>query len=201
MGKPSYSNAIAAIYEAAAQPDLWPSALELIADYVGTDSGMLLYLPASRDNGFIISGRLREDLNHLFLKHHTKNPYGCAFARAPIDRALATDMVVRKDILHRSAFYADILAPQGISEIVAVRHSSLSGEGPGGILFNLSAAQTNDAENALARLDELKSHLSRAIDLTILASRLPAESDTSIKCLRRCPVPWSFWINTAASSE
>jgi DNA-binding CsgD family transcriptional regulator len=175
MGRPSHSNAIDAIYEAAARPELWSSALELIADYLGADSGMLLHLPPSRDDSFIISARLREDLNHLFLKHHTQNPYGLAFARAPIGQALATDMVVQKDILHRSAFYADILAPQGISEIVAVRHSSLSGDGPGGILFNLSAAQTNDAEDTLARLDGLKSHLARAIDLTILASRLPAE--------------------------
>ncbi|HVV41817.1 MAG TPA: helix-turn-helix transcriptional regulator [Nitrobacter sp.] len=175
MGRPSHANAIDAVYEAAMWPELWSSALELIADYLGADSGMLLYLPASRDDSFIISGRLREDLNHRFLKHHTRNPYGVAFARAPVGRVLATDMVVRKEILHRSAFYADILAPQGISEIVAVRHSSLSGDGPGGILFNLSVAQTNDAENALARLDGLKSHLSRAIDLTILASRLPAE--------------------------
>jgi DNA-binding CsgD family transcriptional regulator len=174
MGRPSYSNAIGALYEASAQPELWSSALERVADYLGADSGMLLYLPTSRDDRFIIHGRLREDLNDLFLKHHTRNPYGFAFAHAPIGQALSTEMVVEKEILYRSAFYADILAPQGISEIIAVRHSSLSGEGPGGILFNLSAARGNDAEDALARLDGLKSHLSRAIDLTLLGSRLPA---------------------------
>jgi DNA-binding CsgD family transcriptional regulator len=82
-------------------------------------------------------------------------------------------MVVQKEILHRSAFYADILAPQGISEIIAVRHPSLSGEGPGGILFNLSRARISKAEDALTRLEGIKSHLSRAIDLTLLTSRLP----------------------------
>jgi DNA-binding CsgD family transcriptional regulator len=175
MGRPGYSNTIDAIYEAAARPEFWSGALELVADYLGADSGMLLYLPTSRDHSFIIHSRLREDLNELFLKHHTKNPYGFAFARAPIGRALATEMVVQKEILYRSAFYADILAPQGITEIIAIRHSSLSGEGPGGILFNLSKARMNNAEDALMRLDGIKSHLSRAIDFSICASRLPAE--------------------------
>jgi DNA-binding CsgD family transcriptional regulator len=174
MGRPSYSNIIGAIYEAAVQPQRWSNALERIADYLGADSGMLLYLPASRDDGFIIHGRLREDLNHLFFKHHTRNPYGCAFAHAPVGQVLATEMVVRREVLYRSAFYADILAPQKISEIVALRHSSLSGEGAGGILFNLSTMRTSDMQDAVARLDGLKSHLSRAVDLTILMSRLAA---------------------------
>jgi hypothetical protein len=65
MGRPSYSNAIDAIHEASARPELWSSALALVADYLGANSGMLLYLPASRDESFIIHGRLREDLNDL----------------------------------------------------------------------------------------------------------------------------------------
>src|SRR5262249_55870304 len=109
MPYPSYSDAIIAIYQAAIRPELWAGTLELIADYLGVDSGMVLHLNASGDGNFIVHGRLREDLNRLFLQHHTENPYAFAFARAPLGKALVTEAVIEKEVLHRSAFHADIL--------------------------------------------------------------------------------------------
>lgn len=154
------------------RPELWARTLEMISDYLGADSGMVLHLSASGDGNFIIHRRLREDLNRLFLQHHTSNPYAFAFARAPSGRALVTEALIEKDLLYRSAFYADILAPQGIAEIIAVRHSDLSRDGVGGILFNFSRPRADDAEHAAARLGDLVPHLTRAIDVTLLTSRL-----------------------------
>ena len=172
MAQPSYSDALVAIYQAALQPELWPETLELISDFLGADSGMVLHLSAHSD--FIIHRRLREDLNRRFLQHHTKNPYAFAFARAPIGKALVTEAVIERKQLYRSAFYTDILAPQRIAEIVAVRHSDLSRAGAGGILFNFSNCRTNDVDHAASRLDDLVSHLTRAVDCTLLTSRLKA---------------------------
>jgi DNA-binding CsgD family transcriptional regulator len=174
MAHSSCSSAINAIYQAAARPEIWAATLEVVADYLGADSGMVLYLSASRDRNFIVHRRLREDLNELFLQHYTDNPYASAFARAPIGKALATDALIEKQILHRSAFYADILAPQRIAEIIAVRHADLSREGAGGILFNVSKPRANDLERTAKRLDNLVSHLFRAVDLTLLTSQLNA---------------------------
>lgn len=174
MAQPSYPDVIASIYQSAIQPDLWAGTLELISDYLGADSGMVLHLSASRNRNFIIHRRLREDLNQLFLQHHTKNPYAFAFAHAPIGKALVIEALMEKDVLYRSAFYADILAPQGIAEIIAVKHSDLSREGVGGVLFNVSKSRADAAEQAATRLDDLVSHLSRAIDFTLLTSRLNA---------------------------
>jgi DNA-binding CsgD family transcriptional regulator len=174
MAYPGYSDVIAAIYQTAIRPELWAGTLELVADYLGADSGMVLHMSASGDGNFIIHRRLREDLNRLFLQHYTKNPYAFAFARAPIGKALVTEALVEKAVLYRSAFYADILAPQGITDIIAVKHAGLSRDGVGGILFNVSKTRTNDAELAATRLDHLASHLVRAVDLTLLASRLSA---------------------------
>jgi DNA-binding CsgD family transcriptional regulator len=174
MPCPSYSDAIIAIYQAAMRPELWAGALEVVADHLGVDSGMVLHLSASRDADFIVHRRLREDLNGLFLQHYTDNSYSFAFARAPIGKALVTEALIKKEVLHRSAFYADILAPQGIAEIVAVRHSDLSRDGVGGILFNVSKRRADDAEHAATCLDHLVSHLFRAIDFTLLTSRLNA---------------------------
>jgi DNA-binding CsgD family transcriptional regulator len=174
MAQPGYSDIVIAIYQSAAQPELWAGTLELISDYLGADSGMLLHLSASRDGDFIIHRRLREDLNQLFLRHHTKNPYAFAFAHAPLGKALVTEALIDKEVLYRSAFYADILAPQGIAEIVAVKHSDLSRDGVGGILFNVSSRRADDVEHTATRLDDLVSHLSRAIDFTLLTSRLNA---------------------------
>jgi DNA-binding CsgD family transcriptional regulator len=174
MSPATYSDVVIAIYQAAIQPELWAGALDLIADYLGVDSGMVLHLSASRGGNFIVHGRLREDLNQLFLRHHTHNPYGLAFARAPVGKALVTETLINKEALYRSAFYADILAPQGISEIIAVRHSDLSREGAGGILFNVSKSRADAVEDAATRLDDLVPHLLRAIDSTLQTRRLNA---------------------------
>lgn len=156
------------------RPEFWAETLDLVADYLGVDSGMVLHLGWSRAGNFVVHRRLREDLNHLFLQRYTENPYALAFARAPIGKALVTDAVIGKEVLHRSGFYADILAPQGIAEIIAVRHADLSREGAGGILFNASKQRADDIGHAAVRLGQLVSHLSRAIDFTLLASRLDA---------------------------
>jgi DNA-binding CsgD family transcriptional regulator len=169
---PSYSDIITAIYHAAIEQEHWAETLGLIADYLRADSGMVLHLSASRGSNFIIHQRLSEDLNELFLRRYTQNPYGVAFARAPIGRALVTEALVEKKVLHRSAFYADILAPQGIAEIIAVRHSRLSLGGFGGILFNFSKRRAAAVEHAATRLEPLISHLSPALDLTLQTSRL-----------------------------
>lgn len=174
MAQPDYSDVVSAIYQSALQPEFWTTTLERISDYLGADSGMVLHLSASRDDNFIIHSRLREDLNELFLRHHTSNPYEAAFARAPIGKALATGAVIEKESLYRSAFYADILAPQGIAEIIAVRHSDLSRGGVGGIMFNISKPRADDAGHAAIRLGNLVPHLNRAIDVTLLTSRLEA---------------------------
>lgn len=174
MLEPSYTDLVVAIYQAAVRPELWASALELVTDHLGVDSGMVLHLSASGDGNFIVHHRLRDDLNQLFLQHHTENPYSFAFARAPIGKALVTGELVEKAVLHRSAFHADILAPQDIDEIIAVRHADLSRDGVGGILFNVSKARADASGHAAARLDELVPHLSRAIDLTLLTSRANA---------------------------
>jgi DNA-binding CsgD family transcriptional regulator len=172
VSKPAYSDLVVAIYQAAIQPEFWAGTLELISDYIGADSGMVLHLSTSRNDNFIVHRGLREDLNQLFLQHHTRNPYASAFARAPGGKALVTEALIKKEVLYRSAFYADILSPQGIAEIIAVRHFGLSRDGIGGILFNVSKSRADKAEHAARRLHGLVSHLSRAIDFTLLASRL-----------------------------
>ena len=169
---PSYSDIITAIYRAAIEPERWTGTLGLIADYLRADSGMVLHLSASGGSNFIIHQGLREDLNHLFLQRYTRNPYGLAFARAPTGKALVTEALIEKELLHRSAFYADILAPQGIAEIIAVRHSGLSRGGFGGILFNVSKRGATGVENAAMRLEPLISHLFPALDLTLQTSQL-----------------------------
>lgn len=169
----SYTDVVVAIYQAAMRPELWGPMLEQVTDYLGADSGMVLHLSTS-GSSFIVHRRLRDDLNQLFLERHTDNPYSFAFAHAPIGKALATEALIEKKVLRRSAFYADILAPQGIDEIVAVRHADLSREGAGGILFNLSKSRAGDAGHAATRLGDLVPHLSRAIDFTLLTSRLTA---------------------------
>lgn len=48
MAHPNHSDTIIAIYQAAMRPEFWAETLDLVADYLGVDSGMVLHLGSSR---------------------------------------------------------------------------------------------------------------------------------------------------------
>lgn len=90
MLEPSYTDLVVAIYQAAVRPELWASALELVTDHLGVDSGMVLHLSASGDGNFIVHHRLRDDLNQLFLQHHTEKRDDASRLAACVKQALAS---------------------------------------------------------------------------------------------------------------
>jgi DNA-binding CsgD family transcriptional regulator len=184
MAVPSFTEVLGAIYQAGMEPELWPEALGKVAEHLGADSGMVLNLSAQGD--FIIHHGLRDDLNREFLQHHTRNPFAAGLSRAPLGEALVTEAVISKELLYRSAFYTDILAPQRITDILAVKRSDLSRNGVGGVLFNFTRSRADEIAHAAARLQDLVSHLNRAIDCTLLTSRLKAGQRRFDEILARC---------------
>jgi hypothetical protein len=82
---------------------------------------------------------------------------GSLSARTGYDMIMARryqEPFTARKVLHRTAFHADILAPQRIAEIIAVKHSDLSQDGVGGVLFNVSNRRAVDAEHAATRRDD-----------------------------------------------
>jgi DNA-binding CsgD family transcriptional regulator len=170
--RPDHAAAVDAIYRTAAAPDLWNDTLNLLADHVGAIGGMLAYHSFGSGTNFMLSGRHRQDLDTIYLRHYTDNPYARANTRAPPGRVFVGNRLVEAAAVRRSAFYADILAPQAIENIIVFPHPSLTREGAsGGVSFTLSRKHEETIEGAVARFERLAPHLSRAIDLTLQVGR------------------------------
>jgi len=164
--------AVDCIYRAAAERACWPEALATLSDYVGASGGRLAHHAPVPRQSFLVTGRLREDLNALYLEHYQRNPYILAYARAPLGEVQIANRLVNVEALRRSSFYADMMAPQGFDDVLTFTHAALSCDGGvGGISFMLSRRQAEAADEAAARLQALVPHLNRAIDLSLMSSR------------------------------
>ena len=172
MPAPDHSDVLEMIYRAAAEPELWPRAVEVVADHVGAIAGNLVYQAPAGERSFLIPGRMREDLNALYLRHYAQNPYAHAYEKLRPNQVAIGNRLVDVQAINRSAFYADICAPQRIANQLFVAHPQLQQQGGiGGIALFLSPEQCEYEDAAAARLGRLTAHLSRAIDFTLLASQ------------------------------
>ena len=166
-----------AVYGAAIETERWPQALTLVADAIGAIGGMVVFHPPREAGGFLITGRLREDLSALYMRRHTTNLMAYAMRRAPLDRALLANTLVDMPSFQRTEMYADIFMPQKIEGIANIALPSLTSPGgSGGFGFPLSARQLDQSDVSLRVLQDLQEHLSRAVDLSLsLGKRLAAE--------------------------
>jgi DNA-binding CsgD family transcriptional regulator len=164
-----YEAAVDAIYRAATSPEVWPDTLTLLADHIGAIGGLLAYAnPTDPSSNFLVTGRLRDDLTELYLERYALNPYSRALMRTTPGRVHITNRLVDIAAVRRTAYHADILAPQAIEDHVLFTHSSLTRNGTsGGISFPLGRRHADESAQAAARLGRLAPHLSRAIDLNL----------------------------------
>ena len=159
---------IDAIYRAAANPDLWGDMLTLLADEVGALGGILAYQGLDRHSNFMVTGRLRDDITRVYLKHYTNNAYTKAFRRLTPGKVELANRLVDLSALRRSAFHADVLAPQAIENFLVILHPALTGKGgSGGVTFALSRRQEEGIGRGAAHLQRLAPHLLRSIELTL----------------------------------
>ncbi|MBR0667086.1 helix-turn-helix transcriptional regulator [Roseomonas hellenica] len=168
----SQTTLIDTIYSAAAHPDRWPAVLTVVADHVGATGGMLAYIAPRAQRGFLINGRLREDLGKLFLDRHLMNPWTVAIKDVPPSHPIIANSLIDTSELRRSEFYADVLAPQSVENIINVKEAVLAEGGSlGGFGFTLSARGSDRAEEGLRRLRGIRSHLSRALETSLALGR------------------------------
>lgn len=178
------------IYSAAAHPERWPAALTAVADYVGATGGMLAYIAPRAQRGFLINGRLRNDLGRLFLERHLMNPWTAAMKDAPPSEPVIVNSLVDIDGLRRSEFYADVLVPQGVENTINVKEPVLAERGGlGGFGFTLSARGSDRAEEGLRRLLRIRSHLSRALDTSLALGRHAHGTRQLVRVLHLMPGP------------
>lgn len=164
---------IDAVYQAAVRSELWPDTLCAIVDYVGAVAGNIVYQAPDGRGSFLIPGRMREDLNALYLQHYTGNPYARAFEKVKPGEIAVGNRLVDAAAARHSAFYADICEPQNIFNQLFLPHASLHERGGiGGVALFLSREQADHTVEAEARLKLLSPHMARAIDLSFQVNRM-----------------------------
>jgi DNA-binding CsgD family transcriptional regulator len=173
MSAPDHAVAVDAIYRAAASPQSWPDTLTLLADYIGGIGGLLVYgNPADPSSGVLMTGRLRDDLARLYLERYALNPLARAMAKAPFGEVQVTSRLADATAIRRTAYHADILAPQAIEDQLAINHPGLTRNGSaGGVGFPLNGRQTDELGASALRFGRLAPHLARAIDFNLQLGR------------------------------
>ncbi|WP_454855523.1 helix-turn-helix transcriptional regulator [Rhizobium binxianense] len=168
-----HTDIIDAVYQAAARSELWSPALCSIVDYVGAVAGNIVYQAPGGRGSFLIPGRMRDDLNTLYLQHYTGNPYARAFEKVKPGEIAIGNTLIDAEAVRHSSYYVDICEPQDIFNQLFMPHTSLHEPGGiGGVALFLSRAQDEHALEAAARLRLLAPHIVRAVDLSLQMNRI-----------------------------
>lgn len=172
-----YADTLDAIYSSAADPANWSQTLERVADFTGAFGALLLHNKLRARKGSLITARLREDLNELYLRQHTNNPGAKMTLGVRTGRVYVASALMPPAMLRRDPVYPDILAPQKIEEQVMLPLDTFNrgGEETGGVGLTLTRRQADNAEAVAARLTRLAPHLSRAVSLSALVARRGSE--------------------------
>jgi DNA-binding CsgD family transcriptional regulator len=176
------------IYGAVADPARWPHAVISISDHLDGIGGMLVYNAPPGGKNLIVLGRLNPDYTAVFHKHYVWNPWTVAIKDQPFNKAIVSSSLVERRIIQKTGFYADVLAPQRIEDMIVVSHRGMARDGGvGGFGFSLSARGADRAERARRRLQQLTPHLCRALDATMQLGPLMDGSRQLIRVLQLMP--------------
>jgi DNA-binding CsgD family transcriptional regulator len=150
---------------------------------------MITHLP-ERGRPLSIIGRLSEELLEVNQRHYAWNPWSLSMKDVPFDKAVISNSLIDAGALARTGFYADILAPQGIVDALAISHASMAvGGGFGGFGFMLSSRGAEQVDENLRRLQRLTPHLGRALDATLKLGHLADGTRQLTRVLQLMPNP------------
>ncbi|HKU95611.1 MAG TPA: helix-turn-helix transcriptional regulator [Vineibacter sp.] len=109
------------IYDAATEADLWTSILREIARL--TDSAGGLHYGLSVDKSAVFfehMGGLSEESNRIFKARHVQNPWSLHMRTSPTGIVVASDDILPLADLQRTAFFDEVLRPQGLGHSAMV---------------------------------------------------------------------------------
>ncbi|WP_376087104.1 helix-turn-helix transcriptional regulator [Roseomonas sp. CCTCC AB2023176] len=165
--RPDFERLLPAIYEAAVEPTRWPVVLTAISDHLGAMGGMVVRQEPTPTGGMIFVGRLDPDLTDLYMRRYTDNAYARALARIEPGHPVLGGAIVDAAAVRRTAFHADILAPQGVREQLAFSYGPWcrAPGASGGVSFQLGARVADAPGETVRRMERLTPHLHRALDI------------------------------------
>ena len=178
------------IYRAVADPSEWPETLTRVSDHLGAVGGMLVYAPAGRGRYLNVLGRHPEELAEIVRRHYVWNPWTNAMKRVAFGKAVAANSLVPAGAITRTGFYADVLAPQAIVDMVNVSHRAMALDGGvGGFGFSFSARSAERMDENVRRVQRLTPHLSRALEATLKLGHFADGNRQLARVLQSMPNP------------
>jgi DNA-binding CsgD family transcriptional regulator/PAS domain-containing protein len=178
------------IYAAVADPCNWPETLTRISDHLGAVGGMLIYAPAARGRFLSVQGRLSEELMEVVRQYYVWNPWTTAMKSVPFGKAVAANSLIAAGAIKKTGFYADVLAPQDIIDMVNVSHRAMAQDGgTGGFGFSFSPRGAERMDENVRRVERLTPHLSRALEASLKLGQLADGSRQLARVLRLMPNP------------
>jgi DNA-binding CsgD family transcriptional regulator len=178
------------IYGVVADPARWPDLLTTLSDHLDCIGGQLVYNAPPGGKNLLLLGRLDPEYTAVFHKYHVWNPWTIRIKEQPFDRAIVCGSLVERRVIHKTAFYADVLAPQKIQDMLCIGHRAFAVDGGvGGIGFALSARGVERAEQNRGLLQRLAPHLCRALDATLRLGPLADGSRQLTRVLQLMPNP------------
>jgi hypothetical protein len=157
------SSLLGAIYQAAADPNLWPEALHQLTRWAG---GMLGTMQARRlgSGPCVVMTGARAGYREAYLEGlHRVDPHHAHLATLPVGRALLSREVLSDEELVRSEYYAGFCRPQRIRAfqgVILVRNSEWT------VSLGMFAPDDHEFDHATRlKLDALAPHVSRALTL------------------------------------
>ncbi|HLY05492.1 MAG TPA: LuxR C-terminal-related transcriptional regulator [Rhizomicrobium sp.] len=195
-GSPELHDVVGAVYEAALAPQLWPSALENLADITGSCGAALLFQDQVTGTGSAILARIDPGvLQHQFGYYATRNPVRpgrnrrLGLSRSPVrwrSRVVTDEEALPKPELMRTEYYNDFLRPFGIHSGLMIG-VTLAGTtfGTINLLRSRRGGPFDQREIGLAR--QLQPHLIRACAIDLRLSEARQLSDSLSQSLDRSP--------------
>ncbi|MBR0869834.1 helix-turn-helix transcriptional regulator [Bradyrhizobium tropiciagri] len=153
------------IYDAAAENELWADALTAVADLTHSEGGILFGQSFTAQKiYFDFNGRLDETCNRAYQERHMRNPWSAYMERQPVGRLVSSDQAIEVAELRKSAFYDEVLRPQGIAHNGMM---ALAAKEDFRAAFNMCRSERDgphdDEEQRL--LEWLSPHLCRSVTL------------------------------------
>ena len=184
MHEQAFGEVLDLVYDAAVTPDLWPAALERLADALGGVGGILMQQNQRDRTGSGLISRLDARVPQLYFSRFarlhptqrwTDNPR--ERIRHFIPRITTDDDAMEKAQLMRTEFYNDFMRPFDMHSILRV---GLGAQGVDAAFLNISRPQARGAFTAedMELAARLHPHLIRAFKLDrVLAASREARDD------------------------
>src|SRR5215467_2025772 len=154
------------IYDAATEPELWPSIMRQIADLLNSQSGILFGVSMAvggiSELYFEHNGGTDEGCNRAHQERHLRNPWSAAMYIQPVERVVFSDEVFPLRSLRRTSFYDEVLRPQDLAHNAMI---SLAARADFRVAFNIGRSDRSGPfeEGERQILSRIIPHLRRSL--------------------------------------